>query len=159
MISLIISIIPLIIIIYYFIIIESNGGMNIYIKSLSAKKMGSICYNCSCDVDPNSKPNWFNNDASLCRSCERDHSVKTLISPIKSRLYKFNKYFFNKKFEKYQTVILIVSISLIFINIFLSFFDIKITSIPANILLSIYWSMMVYRVKISLKGYFNREVK
>lgn len=157
MISLIISIFPLLIIAYYFIFLKLNGGLNIYIKSLTAKKIGSICYNCACEVLPNNKTNWFNNDATLCKSCERDHQVKSLINPIKSLLYRFNKYFFNKKFEKYQTVFLAISISLIFLNIVLSFFDIKITSIPSNILLSIYWLMVVYRVKISLKGYSNRD--
>ena len=152
MISFIISLIPLLFIAYYLIVLK-RSSVSIYIKSLSAKKNGSICYNCSSDIDPSIKTNWFSGKATLCISCERDRSVKTLINPLKSRLYKFDKYFFNEKFEKYQMILLIISISIMFINIILAaFFNIEIGSIPSNILFSFYWFMMVYRIRVSLRG-------
>lgn len=157
MISLIISLIPLLFIVYYLIYMK-RSSVGIYIKSLTAKKSGSICYNCSVDIEPDTKTNWFSGKATLCKSCERDKSVKTLINPFKSKLYKFDKYFFNEKFEKHQMILLITSISLIFINITLAaIFNIKIGSIPSNILLGFYWFMMVYRVRVSLRGYLKRE--
>jgi hypothetical protein len=157
MISFIISLIPLLFIVYYLIVLK-RSSVSIYIKSLSAKKNGSICYNCSSDIDPSIKTNWFSGKATLCISCERDRSVKTLINPFKSKLYKFDKYFFNEKFEKYQMILLIISMSFIFTNIILSsFFDTKIGSIPSNILLGFYWFMMIYRVRVSLRGYLKRE--
>jgi len=118
MISFIISLIPLLFIAYYFIILK-RSSVNIYIKSLSSKKTGSICYNCSSDIEPSIKTNWF---------------------------------------EKYQMILLIISMSFIFTNIILSsFFDIKIGSIPSNILLGFYWFMMIYRVRVSLRGYLKRD--
>lgn len=158
MISFVISLIPLLFIVYYLIVLK-RSSVSIYIKSLSAKKTGSICYNCSSDIfDPSIKTNWFSGKATLCLSCERDRSVKTLINPLKSRLYKFDKYFFNEKFEKYQMILLIISISIIFINIILAaFFNIEIGSIPSNILLGFYWFMMVYRIRVSLRGYLKRK--
>ncbi len=157
MISFIISLIPLLFIVYYLIVLK-RSSVSIYIKSLSAKKTGSICYNCSSDIDPSIKTNWLSGKATLCISCERDRSLKTLINPFKSKLYKFDKYFFNEKFEKYQMILLIISMSFIFTNIILSsFFDTKIGSIPSNILLGFYWFMMIYRVRVSLRGYLKRD--
>ena len=151
MISFIISLLPLSMICYYFFIIKRNGVKD-YVSNLGDKKRGQNCYECYTLL--NSKIDYTNFDKcdpKLCLSCERDRAVKSLFNPLKSRIYKFDKFFFIKKFEKYQFVILIVSLGVIIVNIILSFFEIKISSIPGNLLLSLYWFLMIYRVKIANK--------
>ena len=152
MISFIISLIPFTMICYYLIIIKRSGGVKDYVSNLGDKKRGQNCYECY--IPLNSQIDYANLDKcdpKLCLSCERDRAVKSLFNPFKSKIYKFNKFFFTKKFEKYQFVILMLSLGVIISNIVLSFFEIKITSIPGNLLLSLYWFLMVYRVRIANK--------
>jgi hypothetical protein len=48
---------------------------------------------------------------------------------------------------------LVSAISLIAIQLVLSIFKVTNSSIPTNILLTIYWVFMIYRVKIVMKGF------
>lgn len=154
MISFIFSLIPFCMICYYFLYLRTSGGIKDYVSNLGNKKRGQNCYECSTDLNSHIDYTDLNKcDPKLCLSCDRDRAVKSLVSPLRSRIYKFDKLFFIKDFEKYQFVILITSISLIVLNVILSFFDIKITSIPANFLLGIYWFFMIYRVRIANSGY------
>jgi len=149
MISLIISIVPIFLIIFYFVYIKRVGGLGTYIKNLSNKKNGISCYECNSDLDlfP------VKHDPKVCQSCERDRRVKFLINPLKSKYYDFDKIFFDAKFDKYLSILLFIAIGLILFDVVLIFFDIRMSSIPNNILLVIYWLLMIYRIKVVMKGY------
>lgn len=139
---------------YFFYLRITSGGIKDYVSNLGNKKRGQNCYECSTDLNSDIDYTDLSKcDPKLCLSCDRDRAVKSLVSPLKSRIYKFDKFFFIKDFEKYQFIILITSISLTVLNVILSFFGIKITSIPANLLLVIYWFFMIYRVRIANSGY------
>jgi len=149
MISLIISLVPIFLIIFYFVYIKRVGGLGTYIKNLSNKKNGISCYECNSDLDlfP------VKHDPKVCQSCERDRRVKFLINPLKSKYYDFDKIFFDAKFDKYLSILLFIAIGLILFDVVLIFFDIRMSSIPNNILLVIYWLLMIYRIKVVMKGY------
>ena len=149
MISLIISLIPIFLIIFYFVYIKRIGGMGTYVKNLSNKKNGISCYVCNSDLDlfP------VKHDPKVCQSCERDRRVNLLINSFKSKYYNFDKMFFDAKFDKYLFILLFTAIGLILFNVVLIFFDIRMSSIPNNILLIIYWVLMIYRVKVVMSGY------
>jgi hypothetical protein len=163
MLSLIISLIPFFLIAFYFLYLKSKGGMKSYANSMSNKKLGIICYECSYDLSQECSDKIFtqsgapflkpNHHIRICKSCERDRKVKSLINPLKSSYYKFDTIFFDTKFEKYLFIILMSAISLIFLQLILSIFKVASSSIPTNTLLTIYWVFMIYRVKIVMKGY------
>ena len=152
MISFIISLIPLSMICYYFIYLKVNGGAKGYVSNLGDKKRGQNCYECYTELNFEIDYTKLDKcDPKLCLSCERDRAVKSLFNPFKSKIYKFDKFFFTKNFEKYQFIILMVSLGIILFNAVLSFFEIKNSSIPGNLLLALYWFLMLYRVKIANK--------
>jgi len=149
MFSLIFSLIPIFLIIFYFFNIKRIGGMDTYIKNLLNKKNGISCYECNSDLD-----HMFpvKDDPKVCKSCERDRRVNFLIKPFKSKYYDFDKIFFDAKFDRYLSILIISAIGLILLNVVLSFFDIRLSSIPNNILLIIYWCLMIYRFKVVMRG-------
>ena len=155
MISFLISLIPLSMICYYFIYMKTSGGVKNYVSNLGDKKRGLNCYECSTELGTQIDYSDLNKcDPKLCLSCDRDRAVKTLFDPVKSRIYKFDKFFFIKDFEKYIFGLLIISLVVVFTNAILSLaFDLKVSSIPGNLLLGLYWIFMIYRVKIANKGY------
>lgn len=155
MLSLIISLIPFFLIAFYFIYLKSKGGMKSYANSMSNKKLGIICYECSYDISHEYSDKIFTptQDIRICKSCERDRKIKSLTNPLKSSYYKFDRIFFDKKFEKYLFILLVSAISLIVIQLILSIFKVTNSSMPTNILLTIYWIFMIYRIKIVMKGY------
>jgi hypothetical protein len=155
MISLIISLIPFTLIAFYFFYLKSKGGIKSYVNSMSNKKLGIVCYECSGDISSEYSDKIFtpSQEIRICKSCERDRKVKSLINPLKSTYYKFDRIFFDKKFEKYLFILLISAILLIGVQLILSIFKVANSSIPTNILLTIYWTFMIYRVKIVMKGY------
>lgn len=122
--------------------------MGSYVKSLSNKKNGLSCYECNSDLDFDF-PLLVN--PKVCKSCERDRRVKFLINPFKSK-YNFDRLFFSSKFEKYLSILLFIIIGLVILDVSLILFDIKVSSIPNNILLTIYWCLMIYRVKVVMRG-------
>lgn len=124
--------------------LSSKGGFSDFSTNLRYKKSGLNCYECSQDIPDDLTPDH----ALLCKSCERDKSVKSILNPIKAFKYKFHKFFFSKNFEKHLAKILIFAVSLIVIQIILLFFDIKISSIFINLLLSVYWFLMIYRLRL-----------
>ncbi len=153
MISFLISLLPFCIILYYFIYIKTSGGIKNYVSNLGDKKRGQYCYECFTDLNTQIDYSDLNKcNPKLCLCCDRDRAVKKLFNPVKSRIYKFDKFFFTKNFEKYNFILLVSSLILVFSNLILSFFEIKISTIPGNILLGIYWFLMVYRVNIANKG-------
>lgn len=154
MISFLISLIPLSMICYYFVYMRFSGGAKNYVSNLGDKKRGLNCYECSTELSTQIDYSDLNKcDPKLCLSCDRDRVVKTLFNPIKSRIYKFDKFFFTKIFDKYIFGLLIVSLIVVFLNATLSLiFDIKISSIPGNLLLGLYWFFMIYRVSIANRG-------
>ena len=154
MISLIISLIPLSMICYYFIYMKISGGAKNYVSNLGDKKRGLDCYECSTELSTEIDYSDLSKcDPKLCLSCDRDRAVKTLFNPIRSRIYKFDKFFFTKNFEKYIFGLLIISLIVVFTNAILSLaLDIEISSIPGNLLLGLYWFFMIYRVRVANRG-------
>lgn len=142
---------------YYFIYMKISGGIKNYVSNLGDKKRGLNCYECSTELY-SANTLWSGTDLSkcdpkLCLSCDRDRAVKTLFNPIRSRIYKFDKFFFTKNFEKYIFGLLIISLIVVFTNAILSLaLDIKISSIPGNLLLGLYWFFMIYRVRVANRG-------
>jgi len=147
MISILFSVLPLVLIVFYYIMISAKGGISDFSTNLRYKKSGHNCYECSQhihDIGSLLCPDH----ALLCKSCERDRSVKSILSPVKALRYKFHKLFFSENFEKHLGKILILAVSLIVVQVILLFFDIKISSIFVNVILTIYWLLMIYRIRL-----------
>jgi hypothetical protein len=153
MISFLISLIPFSMICYYFIYLKVSGGAKGYVSNLGDKKRGQNCYECYTELNSEIDYTKLDKcDPKLCLSCERDRVVKSLFNPFKSKIYKFDKFFFTKNFEKYIFGLLIISIAVVFTSATLSLaLDLKVSSIPGNLLLGLYWLLMLYRVKIANK--------
>lgn len=144
--SLILSFIPLLLIFYYFFLLRSK--MSDFAHNLVIKKSGKICYRCNeKNLSEGVKYNLY-----LCRPCEREVSVDNLISPISFYRHKFYKFLYTKKFEKLQSLLLYFTILLLFVNLVTSYFDYTFTSIPTNILLTIYWLLVIYRTRLVING-------
>lgn len=148
MISLIISIIPFFLIAYYFFFLKRKSKE--YSWNLIQKKSGSMCYKCSEDLS-NSGQDLVSGTPTLCTSCDRDRSIKKVLNPIRVSRYKFDKFFFHKDFEKYLGGILLFVFGTLLLQIILMFLDYKSSSIPTNLLLTLYWFLLIYRLKIVLK--------
>lgn len=143
MISILFSVLPFVLIVFYYIMINAKGGLSDFGTNLRYKKSGLNCYECSQHIQ-----DLCPDHALLCKSCERDRLVKSILSPVKSLRYKFHKLFFSKNFEKHLGKILILAVSLIVVQVILLFFDIKISSIFVNAILTIYWLLMIYRIRL-----------
>jgi hypothetical protein len=143
MISILFSVLPFVLIVFYYIMLSAKGGLSDFATNLRYKKSGLNCYECSQHIH-----DLCPDHALLCKSCERDRSVKSILNPIKAFKYKFDKFFFSKNFEKHLSKILIFAISLIVVQVILLFFDIKISSIFVNAILTIYWLLMIYRIRL-----------
>jgi hypothetical protein len=160
MISIIISIIPFFLIGYHIFLVK-RYGREVYNK-LSMKKSGGICYECSEDLS-NSGQNLISGSPTLCTSCDRDRSIHEILKhrkyiPLNRSImywsfvnkYKVKEFFFHKNFEKYANYIIIGSISCVFIQIILVFFKYDFSSIPCNLLLILYWSSQIIRIRFIL---------
>ena len=143
MISILFSVLPFVLIVFYYIMISAKGGLSDFSTNLRHKKSGLNCYECSQHIQ-----DLCPDHALLCKSCERDRSVKSILNPVKALRYKFHKLFFSKNFEKHLGKILILAVSLLVVQVILLFFDIKISSIFVNAILTIYWLLMIYRIRL-----------
>lgn len=153
MISILFSVLPFVLIVFYYIMINAKGGLSDFSTNLRYKKSGLNCYECSQHIQ-----DLCPDHALLCKSCERDRSVKSILNPVKALRYKFHKLFFSKNFEKHTILILILAASLFLVQVILLayignqdatlFFDIKISSIFVNAILTIYWLLMIYRIRL-----------
>ena len=143
MISILFSVLPFVLIVFYYIMINAKGGLSDFSTNLRYKKSGLNCYECSQHIQ-----DLCPDHALLCKSCERDRSVKSILNPVKALRYKFHKLFFSKNFEKHTILILILASSLFVVQVILLFFDIKISSIFVNAILTIYWLLMIYRIRL-----------
>lgn len=144
--NLLYSLIPILLILYYFFLIKKYGMSN-YAHFLIQKKTGSNCFKC-CEKLHNK-----NYKLSLCKSCERDISVDRVLNHRKFLMSKFDELFFNKNFENLQSFILYLSVGSIILTILMSLFQVDISTIYTNTLLSIYWSLTTYRLKLVMNGY------
>ena len=66
-------------------------------------KKGKMCYNCKTDLNLSEEEifkrlgNYIDEHMKLCLSCSRDIKLSSIISPIKSLKFKFERFLFSKK--------------------------------------------------------------
>ncbi len=69
-------------------------------------KKGKMCYNCKSDLNLSEEEifkrigNYSNEHMKLCLSCSRDIKLRSIINPIRSLKFKFEKSLFSKKYDK-----------------------------------------------------------
>jgi hypothetical protein len=147
MISFILSLVPLFLIFYYFFMLKNK--ISDYSHFLVLKKSGRCCYKCN----QKNKFEEIQYRLYLCKSCDREMSVDSIISPMLFLKNRFLKFIFSNRFEKLQTILLYLTIVFLFLNLILSFFEYDINSIPSSLLLCLYWILMIYRTKLVINGF------
>lgn len=162
--ELISPLIPLLIMLYGFIYLYVNRKK----ENVDSKiKVGFLCYNCK---NPTTNEDYFNyingriehdnpfqEELKICTKCNRDVKLHKFTSGYKYKMYvsKFNKIIFGTK--SYRNLYLITfGIYMVFlISYILSMvlLDEKLTilSYIYNGILTIYWLILIYKAKVSIK--------
>ena len=155
MISLIVSILPLLLLGISVLHTSKYGGLKNLNKRLSDLQAGWCCYKCRCESDygllsilEKGTPQgiW------LCKNCYRDKRIKQLSSGFKSVSDKFYVFLISKKFQTFGNVTIFLALFFILLQIILYFFEIKVNlSIASNSIMSIYWTLSIIRNRFVLK--------
>jgi hypothetical protein len=155
MISLIVSILPLLLIGISVIHTSKYGGLKNLNKRLSDLQAGWCCYKCRCESDYGllsilqtglPKGIW------ICKKCHRDKRINHLNSSWKIFIDKFSVFLISKKFQTFGNITIFVAIFFILLQIILYFFKIKVNlSIASNSIMSLYWILMIIRNHLVLK--------
>lgn len=151
--TIVISLIPFLFIIYYFYLVRKTKLLSIDLKS------GQLCYSCKQELDVNKIEVLENLISSkekyqLCKPCQRDEKLDGLINKNKlSRLHKLKLYLINGNFDKTIRYLLFSIVFLLMVDILLkTIFNIKWFSYVYNLIICLYWILMIYRHKlISIK--------
>jgi hypothetical protein len=155
MISLIVSILPLMLIAISVLYTAKNGGSKHLNKRLSDLQAGWCCYKCRCESDygllsilETGEPRGI----SLCKNCRRDKRINQLSSRCKIFIDKFSIFLISKKFQTIGNITIFVALFFILLQIILHFFQIKVNlTLVSNSILSIYWILFIIRNRLVLK--------
>ena len=155
MISLIVSILPLMLIAISVLYTAKNGGSKHLNKRLSDLQAGWCCYKCRCESDygllsilETGEPRGI----SLCKNCHRDKRINQLSSRWKIFIDKFSIFLISKKFQTIGNITIFVALFFILLQIILHFFQIKVNlTLVSNSILSIYWILFIIRNRLVLK--------
>jgi hypothetical protein len=155
MISLIVSILPLILIAISVLYTAKNGGSKHLNKRLSDLQAGWCCYKCRCESDYgllSILETGMSQGIWLCKNCHRDTRINQLSSGWKIFIDKFSIFLISEKFQKLGNITIFVALFFILLQIILYFFQIKVNlTIVSNSILSIYWILLIIRNRLVLK--------
>ena len=154
MISIILSILSPLLILIGFLQVKRNGGFSVFSKRLRLKQQGVICYDCSCEreLPPSVALHDTENKLWMCKSCSRQSKIIEIDNKIKLYFRKLSEFLISTNFQKFGKIINILALSCILLQIVLYFFEIKVNlSVVSNMLLSIYWLLLILRQWIVFK--------
>lgn len=151
----ILSTLPVII---YFLYIYKVGGFKEFYNRFSDIKYGKICRNCRKTIELSEEDiirNPFVEKTKSCVACDRDLKIKGLVSNfmgnIKCKITKFNNNIvLTKKFDKLLMIILVIYIICLAFDL-IYFFNFKKNPNIGTLMLSIYWALHIYRVRVVMK--------
>jgi hypothetical protein len=153
MITITISLFPIIIILcsffYSFYIMKKKKSIG-YDLSRGVK-----CYNCK--LPTGHEITFFNisniNDYRLCKCCEREHKLNSIVSKFKFDTIKFKRFVlsdgFNKKIFKY--FIFYILFCILFDSLIFSFFKIIILTKTLNLFSLLFSLLSLYKTKLTFE--------
>ena len=141
--------------IYSFLLKRKIGSTKVY-ENISRKREGIKCYSCSEIIisDAQEAVNRIIDgveDLTLCQSCKRDVRLTNLLNTNSNSFLDFKKWIISKKSEKFMFVGLIFPLLFMMISFIFSQKIFGVASFINNIYLTIYWSIMWYRVYLNRK--------
>lgn len=140
--------IPVTFVIYYLITSKKN-------KHISAEmRIGEICYNCKSKIEISRNQVWDNiiddkTHYTLCKSCQRDTKLNGIVgNKLHSKLVKFKLILLED--SKILTIYLLsIMVILLICHLLLAIiFHITWFNIIINGYLTLYWLMMLYRIRL-----------
>jgi hypothetical protein len=154
MISIIFSILSPLLILIGFIHVKRNGGFSVFVKRLRLKQQGVICYDCSCERELPPSVSLYDNENKLwmCKSCSRQSKIVEINNKIKLYFRKLSEFLISKNFQKFGNLFIILAFLCVLIQIIFYFINIKVNlSVVSNMILSIYWLLLILRQWIVFK--------
>lgn len=154
MISIILSILSPVLILIGFLQAKRNGGYSVFVKRLRLKQQGVICYDCSCEreLPPSVALYDTENKLWMCKSCSRQSKIIEIDNKIKLYFRKLSEFLISTNFQKFGNMLIILALSCVLSQIVLYFFEIKVNlSVLSNMILSIYWLLLILRQWIVFK--------
>jgi hypothetical protein len=154
MISIIFSILSPLLILIGFVQVKRNGGFSVFVKRLRLKQQGVICYDCSCERELPPSVSLYDNENKLwqCKSCSRQSKILEINNKIKLYFRKLSEFLISKNFQKFGNLFIILAFLCVLIQIIFYFINIKVNlSVLSNIILSIYWLLLILRQWIVFK--------
>lgn len=144
----ILSLFPIFFVIYYFLRLKKREIVTWDLRN------GSRCYSCKEQLLPLSNEEWKQigdkENMKICKSCQRDETLNILIKNKNDKIYKFKKYLISKNSDKAFLVLLIVMMVFIILNVCVDLiFKISFISIISSLVQSFFWSLLVYRLKLT----------
>jgi len=154
MISIIFSILSPLLILIGFVQVKRNGGFSVFVKRLRLKQQGVICYDCSCERELPPSVELYDNENKLwmCKSCSRQSKIVEINNKIKLYFRKLSEFLISKNFQKFGNLFIILAFLCVLIQIIFYFINIKVNlSVVSNMILSIYWLLLILRQWIVFK--------
>ena len=154
MISIIFSILSPVLILIGFLQVKRNGGFSVFVKRLRLKQQGVICYDCSCERELPPSVALYDNENKLwmCKSCSRQSKIIEIDNKIKLYFRKLSEFLISKNFQKFGNLFIILAFLCVLIQIIFYFINIKVNlSVLSNMILSIYWLLLILRQWIVFK--------
>ena len=154
MISIIFSILSPLLILIGFVQVKRNGGFSVFVKRLRLKQQGVICYDCSCERELPPSVSLYDNENKLwqCKSCSRQSKIVEINNKIKLYFRKLSEFLISKNFQKFGNLFIILAFLCVLIQIIFYFINIKVNlSVLSNMILSIYWLLLILRQCIVFK--------
>ena len=154
MISIIFSILSPLLILIGFVQVKRNGGFSVFVKRLRLKQQGVICYDCSCERELPPSVSLYDNENKLwqCKSCSRQSKIVEINNKIKLYFRKLSEFLISKNFQKFGNLFIILAFLCVLIQIIFYFINITVNlSVVSNMILSIYWLLLILRQWIVFK--------
>jgi len=157
MISIIFTILSPLLILIGFLQVKRNGGFSVFNKRLLLKQQGIICHQCSFErellpgtsyIISRKKPPG----AWLCKSCTRQSRIVEIDNSFKFISRRISEFLISKNFQKLGSFFIFSALFCVVLQVILYFFDIKVNlSVISNMILSIYWTLLILRQSIVFK--------
>ena len=165
MISIIFTILTPLLILIGFLQVKRNGGFSVFNKRLLLKQQGIICHQCSFErelppgtsyiISRKKPPRLCVAPASgawLCKSCTRQSRIVEIDNSFKFISRRISEFLISKNFQKLGSFFIFSALFCVVLQIILYFFDIKVNlSVISNMILSIYWTLLILRQSIVFK--------
>jgi len=157
MISIIFTILSPLLILIGFLQVKRNGGFSVFNKRLLLKQQGIICHQCSFEREllPGTThliSHKTPSGAWLCKSCTRQSRIVEIDNSFKFISRRISEFLISKNFQKLGSFFIFSALFCVVLQVILYFFDIKVNlSVISNMILSIYWTLLILRQSIVFK--------